>query len=79
MRIVDDRISKTNLFKEACVGNVFYAVDVQGYGNNPYMKIVAVEDSDYCQLNAVDLQDGLLVRIENDEPIILCNATLKIY
>lgn len=79
MRIVDERKPKTNLFKEINNGQVFYVEDEEEYGDNPYMKIFAIEDSDYCELNAVDLQDGQVVRIEDNEPIILCSATLKIY
>ena len=79
MRIVDERKPKTNLFRDVIIGQVFYVVNENEYGNHPYMRIIAVEDSDYCQLNAIDLQDGQVVRIEDNEPIILCSATLKIY
>ena len=79
MRIVDERKPTTKEFKELINGQVFYIENEQECGDNPYMKICSVEDSDYCELNAVDLQDGQVVRIEDNEPIILCSATLKIY
>lgn len=79
MKIVDERKQNTILFKEVQDGQVFYIENEVDYGDNPYMKIFGVEDSDYCELNAVDLQDGQVVRIEDNEPIILCSATLKIY
>ena len=79
MRIVDERKSKNNLFEEVNISQVFYIEDEQEYGDNPYMRIFKVEDSEGDFLNAVNLQDGQLVLVKDDEEVILCNATLKIY
>ena len=79
MRIIDERKPKTNLFKEVQVSQVFYVEDEKEYGENPYMKIFAIEDSDENYLNAIDLQGAQLIYINEDEPVILCSAVLKIY
>ena len=79
MRIVDERKPTTIEFKEVCTGQVFFVEDEQEYGDNPYMKIYEIKDEDNDYYNAVDLQDGALVYLNDNEPIILCSATLKIY
>lgn len=79
MRIVDERKPKTDLFEQVAIGQVFYVEDEQEYGDCPYMRIFKVEDNEGDILNAVDLQCGQTVYIEDNEPIILCSATLKIY
>lgn len=79
MKIIDERKPKTNLFKEVQISQVFYVEDEEEYGESPYMKIFAVEDSDENYLNAINLQGTQLVYINEDEPVILCSAVLKIY
>ena len=79
MRIVDERKQNTNLFKEVQVGQVFYVEDEAEYGCYPYMKIFKIEDVDNGYYNAVDLETGGLTYLNDNEPVILCNATLKIY
>lgn len=79
MRIVDERKQNTNFFKEVQVGQVFYVEDEAEYGCYPYMRIFEMRDIDEDYFNAVDLGDGRLVYLNDNEPIILCSATLKIY
>ena len=79
MKIVDERKQNTNLFKEVQVGQVFYVEDEAEYGCYPYMRISKIEDVDTGYYNAVDLETGGLTYLNDNEPVILCNATLKIY
>ena len=79
MRIVDERKQKTNLFKEVQVGQVFYVEDEVDYGESPYMKITEIRDIDDDYHNAVNLQEGSLAYLNDNEPVILCSAVLKIY
>ena len=79
MRIVDERKQKTNLFKEVQVGQVFYVEDEGIYGESPYMKITEITDTDDDYYNAVNLQVGSLTFLNDNEPVILCSAVLKIY
>ena len=79
MKIVDERKSTTKEFKEVNIGQVFFVEDEQEYGENPYMRIFEMRDNDEDYFNAVDLGDGRLVYLNDNEPIILCSATLKIY
>ena len=79
MRIVDERKQNTNLFKEVQVGQVFYVEDEAEYGCYPYMRIFKIEDVDNGYYNAVDLETGGLAYLNDNEPVILCSATLKIY
>ena len=78
MKIVYEK-NPTFTFSEVSIGEVFFAEDVLEYGESPYMRISDVKDIDNDYYNAVDLQDGKLVYFNDDESIILCNATLKIY
>ena len=79
MRIVDERKQNTNVFKEVQVGQVFYVEDEAEYGCYPYMRIFKIEDVDNGYYNAVDLETGGLTYLNDNEPVILCSATLKIY
>lgn len=79
MRIVDERKQNANLFKEVQVGQVFYVEDEAEYGCYPYMRIFKIEDVDNGYYNAVDLETGGLTYLNDNEPVILCSATLKIY
>ena len=79
MKIVDERKSTTFKFSEVSIGEIFFAEDVAEYGKSPYMRISDVKDMADDYYNTVDLQDGTLIYLNDNEPIILCNATLKIY
>lgn len=79
MKIVYERKQNTILFKEVEISHVFYVEDEINYGCNPHMRISKITDIDYNCWNAVDLQTGNLVYLSLNEPIILCNAILKIY
>lgn len=79
MRIVDERKPTTTEFKDINVSQVFYVEYEEEYGDNPYMRIFEIKDMDDDYYNAVNLQDGRLVYLNDNEPIILCSATLKIY
>jgi hypothetical protein len=78
MKIVYEH-KPTFKFSEVSIGEVFFAEDMEEYGESPYMRISDVKDIDNDYYNVVDLQDGKLVYFNDDELIILCNATLKIY
>lgn len=79
MKIVDERKQKTNFFKEVGISHVFYVKNEDVYGYDPYMRISAIRDIDDDWYNAVNLQDGDLTFLNDNEPVILCSATLKIY
>ena len=78
MKIVYEE-KPTFKFSEVSIGEIFFAEDMEEYGESPYMRISDVKDIDDDYYNVVDLQDGKLVYFNDNEPIILCNATLKIY
>lgn len=65
--------------KKLILVKYFFVEDEQEYGENPYMRIFEMRDIDEDYFNAVDLGDGRLVYLNDNEPIILCSATLKIY
>ena len=79
MRICDERKPKIDLFKEVNIGQVFYVEDTNEYGNNPFMRVFEIKSIYYDYFNAVDLQYGNLVYINDNEIIIFCNANLQIY
>ena len=79
MRIVDERKPSSIKFEEVSYGQVFYMVDEEEYGDSPYMKVLEVVDNEGDTLNAVELENGALVWIEDEESVILCNALLKTY
>ena len=79
MRICDERKPKIDLFKEVNIGQVFYVEDTNEYGNNPFMRVFEIKSIDDDYFNAVDLQYGNLVYINDNEIIIFCNANLQIY
>ena len=78
MKIVYEE-KPTFKFSEVSIGEIFFAEDMEEYGEIPYMRISDLKDIDDDYYNVVDLQDGKLVYFNDNEPIILCNATLKIY
>ena len=78
MKIVYEE-KPTFKLSEVSIGEIFFAEDMEEYGESPYMRISDVKDIDDDYYNVVDLQDGKLVYFNDNEPIILCNATLKIY
>lgn len=79
MRIIDERKPTTFNFSEVRIGEVFFTADAVEYGENPYMRISEIRDMDEEYFNVVDLIAGELVYFNSDEPIIKCNAVLKIY
>lgn len=63
-------------FRNLACGDVFYHHDDEA--RELYMKITAIEDSDYNQWNAVRLSDGRADEFVESAPVILVNGEFTI-
>lgn len=78
MKIIDKREQNTITFANVPVGGTFISLYTDEMGSGPYMRIQDVIDEDERTLNAVDLEDGYVVNVGDDVPVILCGAEVII-
>lgn len=73
MKFTDDRIPNMKTFEEVKLGEVFLIKGV------PHMKIYEFKHEEGDYFNVVDLSNGFLDFLTDDEEVVGCDAVLKIY
>lgn len=78
MRIVDERKRKSIKFNELEIGKVFFFEDADIGGDIPFFSIENVIHLDGDIFNAIDLTDGTVVTVKDNEKVIPYEAILTI-
>lgn len=78
MKIIDKRKQDSIAFANVPMGGTFTFLYTDERGDGPYIRINDVVDEYGLLLNAVDLEDGYAVNVEDNIPVILCDAEVVI-
>ena len=78
MRIIDAKTFKVQSFCSLPLGSAFRFVDTASYGQAVYMRVPVVIDEYKNHLRAIDLEDGDMIFVSDEEEVILCDAEVVV-